>query len=117
MRKKLIILFIGIGSFTLFAQQRDHRTREYIAPVRIVWQQDSSRITGANHLLVPGNGQSDLANNRLCVLKSAPTEHPALLLDFGKELQGGLQLVTGMPPSHDPVSVRVRFGESVSEAM
>jgi len=36
MRKKLIILFIGIGSFTLFAQQRDHRTREYIAPVRIV---------------------------------------------------------------------------------
>lgn len=117
MRKKLIILFIGIGSFTLFAQQRDHRIREYIAPVRIVWQQDSSRITGANHLLVPGNGQSDLANNRLCVLKSTPTEHPALLLDFGKELQGGLQLVTGMPPSHDPVSVRVRFGESVSEAM
>lgn len=48
MRKKLIILFIGIGSFTLFAQQRDHRTREYIAPVRIVWQQDSLRITGAN---------------------------------------------------------------------
>ena len=89
MRKKLIILFIGIGSFTLFAQQRDHRTREYIAPVRIVWQQDSSQITGANHLLVPGNGQSDLANNRLCVLKSTPTEHPALLLDFGKELQGG----------------------------
>ena len=80
MRKKLIILFIGIGSFTLFAQQRDHRTREYIAPVRIVWQQDSSQITGANHLLVPGNGQSDLANNRLCVLKSTPTEHPALLL-------------------------------------
>ena len=117
MRKKLIILFIGIGSFTLFAQERDHRTREYIAPVRIVWQQDSSQITGANHLLVPGNGQSDLANNRLCVLKSTPTEHPALLLDFGKELQGGLQLVTGMPPSHDPVSVRVRFGESVSEAM
>ena len=69
MRKKLIILFIGIGSFTLFAQQRDHRTREYIAPVRIVWQQDSLRITGANYLLVPGNGQSDLANNRLCVLE------------------------------------------------
>ena len=53
----------------------------------------------------------------MCVLKSTLTEHPALLLDFGKELQGGLQLVTGMPPSHDPVSVRVRFGESVSEAM
>ena len=69
MRKKLIILFIGIGSFTLFAQQRDHRTREYIAPVRIVWQQDSSQITGANHLLVPGNGQSDLAV--VCVEKYA----------------------------------------------
>ena len=34
--------------------------------------------------IVPGNGQSDLANNRLCVLKSTTSEHPALLLDFGK---------------------------------
>ena len=44
-------------------------------------------------------------------------QHPAILFDFGKELQGGLQIVTGMPASHAPVTIRVRLGESVSEAM
>jgi hypothetical protein len=64
-----------------------------------------------------GNGQADLTNSHICVMKSTAKEHPAVLLDFGKELQGGLQIVTGMPASHDPVRIRVRFGESVSEAM
>src|SRR5690606_35633030 len=37
--------------------------------------------------------------------------------DFGKELHGGLQLVTGMMEKNVPVKVRIRFGESASEAM
>ena len=65
----------------------------------------------------PGIGQADLANQNLCVLRSSATAHPALLLDFGKELQGGLQFVTGMPASQKPVRIRVCLGESVSEAM
>ena len=135
MRKKLIILFIGIGSFKLFAQQRDHRTRaslaftvafvqqrdsrirEYLSPVRIIWQQDSVQIENEHYLLSPGNGQADLSNSRVCVMRSTDARHPALLLDFGKEIQGGIQLVTGMPASQKPVRIRVRFGESVSEAM
>lgn len=39
------------------------------------------------------------------------------MLDFGKEIQGGIQVVTGMPASKKPITVRIRFGESVSEAM
>ena len=48
-------------------------------------------------------------------MKSSDGVHPAVLLDYGKELHGGLQLVTG--PIGDPVKVRVRYGESASEAM
>ncbi len=92
--------------------------RKYLSPVRIVWQSaDDSTIVNAKRLLLPGNGQADLANANMCVLKSTQKNHPALLLDFGKEIQGGLQLVTGMFPSHLPVKLRIRFGESVSEAM
>ena len=102
---------------TSFAQQRDSRVREYLSPTRIVWQQESQLIQGAEYLLRPGHGQTNLVNNELCKLSSTEQKHPAILFDFGKELQGGLQIVTGMPDSHAPVTIRVRLGESVSEAM
>ncbi|QEC52590.1 alpha-L-rhamnosidase-like protein [Anseongella ginsenosidimutans] len=99
--------------------QDDPRVRKYISPLRIVWQSDESgkTIENAAKLLKPGNGQAELINNDLCILRSTDTEKPGILLDFGKELHGGLQLVTGMMASKDPVKVRIRFGESVSEAM
>ena len=40
-----------------------------------------------------------------------------LLLDFGRELHGGLQLVSGPTPSNRVARLRARFGESASEAM
>lgn len=89
--------------------------RRYLSPEKIIWQTDN--ITNAVRFLLPGNGQADLANQNMCVLKSTTTEHPGILFDFGKELHGGLQLVTGMFKSGKPVKLRVRFGESVSEAM
>ncbi len=99
------------------AQQRDTRIREYLSPARIVWQQHSEHISGIENLLKPGNGQSELANAPRCVMKSADRKQPAILFDFGKELQGGLQIVTGMFSPQKPVRIRVRFGESASEAM
>ncbi|MEG1700917.1 MAG: alpha-L-rhamnosidase C-terminal domain-containing protein [Alistipes sp.] len=95
----------------------DARARVSVAPVRIVWQQNADLISGSDLLLQQGNGQADLQNARICVLRSDKGRHASLLLDFGRELQGGLRLVTGMPEEHAPVHVRVRFGESVSEAM
>ncbi|MDH6358564.1 alpha-L-rhamnosidase C-terminal domain-containing protein [Parabacteroides sp. PF5-9] len=117
MNKHLILFFFLCCSFLTSAQQRDTRTREYLSPTRIVWQQSGDQISGINNLLLPGNGQSDLANTRICVMKNKPGEPVSILLDFGRELQGGVQVVTGMPASQLPVSVRIRFGESVSEAM
>ena len=117
MRKSWLVLRASLAFTVAFAQQRDSRIREYLSPVRIVWQQDSVQIENEHYLLSPGNGQADLSNSRVCVMRSTDARHPALLLDFGKEIQGGIQLVTGMPASQKPVRIRVRFGESVSEAM
>lgn len=117
MRKSWLVLGASLAFTAAFAQQRDSRIREYLSPVRIVWQQDSVQIENEHYLLSPGNGQADLSNSRVCVMRSTDARHPALLLDFGKEIQGGIQLVTGMPASQKPVRIRVRFGESVSEAM
>nr|WP_289830724.1 alpha-L-rhamnosidase C-terminal domain-containing protein [Parabacteroides goldsteinii] len=101
----------------VLAQQRDSRVREYLSPTRIVWQQHSELIKDGDKLLLPGNGQAELTDRALCKMTSTSEEHPALLFDFGKELQGGIQIVTGAFSNKSPIKMRVRFGESVSEAM
>ncbi|SDL22431.1 alpha-L-rhamnosidase-related protein [Siphonobacter aquaeclarae] len=87
----------------------------YLSPVRIVWQ--SGSVKNASRLLGEGNGQADLANRNMSVWKNEKGEQASVLLDFGKELHGGLQIVSGMSPSGKPVRVRIRFGESAAEAM
>ncbi len=91
----------------------------YLSPVRIVWQTENAgdHIKNASLLLNKGNGQAILPKGDMCVLKSSWGVKPALLLDFGRELHGGLQLVTGMYPGGKPIKLRIRFGESASEAM
>lgn len=74
-------------------------------------------MTGTDFLFRQGNGQPDLVNANICILRSKDGVKPSILLDFGKEIQGGIQVVTGMPASKKPITVRIRFGESVSEAM
>lgn len=115
--KKILILLTLLSSLPVLAQQRDSRVREYLSPTRIVWQQHSELIKDGDKLLLPGNGQAELTDRALCKMTSTSEEHPALLFDFGKELQGGIQIVTGAFSNKSPIKMRVRFGESVSEAM
>ncbi|MFN0293651.1 alpha-L-rhamnosidase-related protein [Pedobacter helvus] len=98
---------------------RNEFVREYKSPVRVVWQSNGAEGTIKNtaQLLKEGNGQADLSSTALCVLESNAIEKPALLIDFGKEIHGGLQIVTGRWQNKKPIKVRVRFGESVSEAI
>ena len=130
MKKLLLALIIviigGVISFavgripTSEPTQCEHTgelVREYISPTRIVWTEHGENITNIEYLLREGNGQADLTNSHICVVKSTATEHPSILLDFGRELHGGLQIVTGMPADHAPIRVRIRYGESASEAM
>ncbi len=98
---------------------RDPRTRIYLSPTRILWKSDSSGsyVKDAHQLLKPGNGQAELVNKDLVTLKNDGVHQPGILLDFGKEIHGGIQLVTGLMANQKPLKVRIRFGESATEAM
>ncbi|OKS86873.1 hypothetical protein RG47T_2331 [Mucilaginibacter polytrichastri] len=91
--------------------------RERIAPVKILWQTPDADISNSNKLLKQGIGQASLYAPDLCIIKSTKDIKPGILLDFGKELQGGVQIITDRWKSGQPVTIRVRFGESASEAM
>jgi hypothetical protein len=41
----------------------------------------------------------------------------SVLLDYGKELYGGIEISAGIRSDKNPVKVRIRLGESVTEAM
>lgn len=92
-------------------------TRKYLTPVNILWKTPGDHITNETRLLQPGTGQADLESRGLCKLVNNGTTQPAILLDFGKEIHGGLQIVTGLMRVQGPVKIRLRFGESASEAM
>ena len=105
------------GSSTI--AEKDARVRQYLTATRIVWQSDRSgkSIVDAQNLLLPGTGQADLVHKNFCKMISKDGDKPGLVLDFGKEIQGGIQLVTDQPSDQRPIKVRLRFGESVSETM
>ncbi|GGE06818.1 hypothetical protein GCM10011516_00680 [Sphingobacterium cellulitidis] len=91
-------------------------TREYIYPTRIVWQ--DGQINASDNLMLDGNGQANLNNEHITILKNNATQTSSVLLDFGKEINGAVEIITGMwGGGNTPRNVRIRLGESVSEAM
>jgi alpha-L-rhamnosidase len=98
---------------------RETPTRHFLSPTRILWKShnDENHISNEAVLLKPGNGQADLSGANLCLLKSDKDAKPGMLFDFGREIQGGVQIVTGMSKGGKPIKLRIRFGESASEAM
>ena len=100
----------------------DRRVRDYILPARVLWQSppEGCAVRDAEFLLRPFNGQISLADPSGCILNNNG-KAPGILLDFGRELQGGIQLaVAGLLPSSGQsknAHVRIRFGESAAEAM
>lgn len=110
----LTSLLVLVGLINATAQQSEFKTT-YVSPKRIVWQSGSLR--NEKLLLQPGTGQAELSDKPLTILKNSPDAASSILLDFGKEMQGGVQIVTGIWTGGKPIKVRIRFGESVSEAM
>jgi len=119
MNRMFLLLVVCLSAGFTFAQaNKDERTVEYISPVRILWKSDltGKAIIGDGNLLRTGNRQADLSGSNLCYMKNDGAGNPAILLDFGKELNGGIVLVTDQRTTKG-VKVRIRFGESASEAM
>lgn len=92
----------------------DAMRRAYVTPVRVVWQGGAADHTEA--LLRQGTGQPDLlAHPTFCHLKTGVADTASVLLDFGRELHGGLKLVLDVGGQREPALLRLRFGESVHE--
>jgi len=94
-------------------------TRKAFPPVGIVWVSDNSGefIKNSENILNPGIGQADLNLGDYLTLVHDGNHQPGIVLDFGKEIQGGIELVTTINNSNPAGRIRVRFGESVAEAM
>ncbi len=91
-------------------------TRAYVYPTRIVWKEGN--VQNEQYLLKEGDGQSNLYNPNSIILKNDKQSSSSILLDFGKQMNASLEIVTGMwGGGNIPKNVRIRFGESVSEAM
>jgi hypothetical protein len=99
----------------------DARIRSYLNPMRVSWPAPAPRApAGAERLCDQSIGQSSVWRDALCTLSlgsEGRADAPSLLCDFGREIHGGLQLVTRNTPKNKPVSLRVTFGESISEAL
>ena len=83
---------------------------EYLTPVRIVCT--SGTVEKAENLMQPYVGQVSTDEPEVTTFGKGGY----VLLDFGKEIQGGIQLVRNISGSKS-VKFRIVFGESVTEAL
>lgn len=97
----------------------DEITRAYLTPVKIVWQSDNKnkQVKNSEVLLTQFDGQLSTSGDGMCVLRSDNETQASVLLDFGKELYGGIEIAAAIRAEKKPLKVRIRLGESVSEAM
>ena len=84
---------------------------EYLTPTRII--RTDGPASGTDYLLEPYVGQVSTTEQRLVRLRKGSS----ILLDFGREIQGGIQIVRAMDGSHRAARFRLVLGESVSEAL
>ena len=90
----------------------DHEiVSEYVAPTRIVLTKGD--VTNAEHLLEPYSGQVAVGEPSTTLF----SPHGSILLDFGEELQGGIEITRAISDNHRAARFRLCLGESVSEAL
>lgn len=131
MKVNCLILVLGMISFlSPYAQNNlpplfeadslsvrsDEMTRLYINPQRILWLNNPAFIQNEEVLLQANNGQAEMGRRNMCRIHSTAEDTASLLLDYGRELHGGLKLVFGSSKPTAPALLRIRFGESVGEA-
>lgn len=104
----------------------DDRARYILAPERILLSRgdvkDPERLLAMTESQAPRS--ASLAGGKLVepvIFRNAPgREKAAVLLDFGRELHGSFRFYSGVPVLPDggrAAKVRIRCGESVSEAL
>lgn len=115
--RQVLLLIAGI---TAIAGARGEIRETALAPTRIVWMSDTTgaTISDPKVLLEPFAGQLSVNDAAKSVkMQSTSGRKASILLDFGKEIYGGLKIYSGMPVTHKSRRIRVCLGESVTEAM
>ena len=118
---KHLRIAISLFSAILFSACGDHEVAtqapgsefvtEYLTPTRVVLTK--GLVSNAELFLKPYVGQ--VSTDEPDVVNFAPGG--SVLLDFGKEIQGGIQIVRSMSGDKAPARFRLCLGESVSEAL
>ena len=106
---------MALPLFTAATCVMDSAIRTFVRPECIVWE---TNACNTSLLLSPRYGQVPeglFPGGVGCCLCATDVERSAVLLDFGRELHGGVQIGNGA--AGKGAKVRVRFGESVGEAM
>lgn len=99
---------------TMDKARTDSRKCTLLSPRRIVWKQ--GKITNESALLKARDPQISLAAHDACTM-DATGGTASLLLDFGYEIHGGIRILCWGDSTGRGAAVRIRFGESVMEAM
>lgn len=94
---------------------REQMVTDYILPSRIVWKTDG--MQGAEALLSSCEAQARVGEEPVVIASTEGGKKAAIVLDFGSEFAGGVRLTTRYAKSDNGTKVRLRFGESVAEAM
>jgi alpha-L-rhamnosidase len=88
-------------------------TSYIIQPKRVVWQSEEG-VTNSENLLKHHSGQAVLSEP---VPPMVIKPGGAVVIDFGVQIAGSIELFTPMTKGKAMPSVRIRFGESVAETM
>ena len=93
----------------------DERVRKFLLPEKIV--KTGGNVKNTDALLRAKPLQIGLNENDLCTLSNDGGENAFLVLDFGREIHGGIRLLNFVSEKNAYPRVRLTFGESLSEAM
>ena len=89
----------------------DKKIHEYLLPERILLE--TGGVTDAKSLLRYNSDQAFFGGALGCILEPAA----AVLLDFGKELSGGVRIICNECSGRKNARIRITFGESAMEAL
>ncbi len=103
----------------LNGNETDVRTRRYLTPKKVI--QTTGYVDSPHNILIECPNQVTFHPSNVTFLKNKPGQpHASVLVDFGVEFVGSLRIFLGGATSAaeaNKVNIRVRFGESVMEAL
>jgi hypothetical protein len=103
----------AMAPVVLTSASKSALTSFVIQPKCVVWKSDQG-VSNSENLLKTHSGQAVLIEPvPPLVLKPGA----GLVIDFGVEIAGSIELFTPMTKSKEMPAVRIRFGESVAETM